>query len=165
MALKDIFKSLLGPVERDVATGSASKAVEAKKHESELPEVFGNVLPDRRSVQTSTGKLYPPNMARTQPGEYGLRARGGKQFQDALGRLINDDHRVWSGRVTVSIIGNESSPSLEIKHGSDVLGVVTSAMLLEHPLVLKAVQEGKPFRGSTEDGSLGGLYVRIFFTL
>lgn len=165
MDIKRLVRSMISSIAKGVEPRSVLQVVETSNKASDEAENIGNVAPDRRSIQTSTGKLYPPNMSKTQPGEYGLRARGGTQYQEALGLLISENHRVWSGAVTVSIVGKSSYPSLEIKRGSDVLGVVTSATLLEHPLALKAVRDGKAFRGSTEDGSPGGLFVRIFFNL
>ena len=165
MAIKDLFTSMLGSVAKEIKSRLVSIDLVQPEPESGENENFGNVGPDRRSIQTSSGKLYPPNLARTQPGEYGLRARGGLKFQEALGRLINDNQPVWSGQVDVSIVGKPEAPSLEIKRGSDVLGIVSAATLLEHPLVLKAAREGKAFRGATDDFSQGGLYLRIFFTL
>lgn len=107
---------------------------------------LGDVTPDKVKIQSSTGKPYPPDLKLTQPGEYGLRVRGGAKYEAARKSVYGRRSKPWSGEVSVQIIEG----ALEISLNGVILGDISSKALEAHPQIVQGALNGAYFRGAIE---------------
>lgn len=105
---------------------------------------LGNVTADKVKISSATGKRYPPDLKLTQPGEYGIRIRGGEKFQNARAQVFGRTKGVWSGAIDVEQEGD----MLKIQFAGKVLGEISPKELEEHPEISKGAAEGAAFRGA-----------------
>jgi hypothetical protein len=127
-------------------------------------EQLGNVTPDRIRIQSSTGRPYPPQMNFTQPGEYGLRVRFNKAFEENLRKIVGNSSKVWSKEVRVVPEVTKRGTLLRIYFEDLEIGVVSESAALEHEEILAGAQSGRDFRASVENDNFG-LQVRLFMSL